>query len=234
MFSLTGIQRYGGAVLAVMLTGALRIALGSILTQDLPLFLFILPMTLACTSGGLGPGLVATGLSLLFGNSPDLTRELSLGFSGTVFSILFDRARKAIKAIIERPAVCCKTSSMPCQVGFPSTMCGRRRIVFINRAVADTLGSVSSQELPEPGFIRSVMHPDDWQPFLDHVKRFSAFGDGETGEFEFRCLTMATPGAGFMLATRCFAATKTAACGRSSAQQPTLRNVRMRKTTPGS
>src|SRR5262245_19433027 len=100
-FSLTAIQRYGVAILAVMFTAALRAALGSLLTQDLPLFLFILPITLACWSSGFGPGLLATALSLLFANPPDLARALSLGFTGTVLSILFDRDRKTIKAIIE-------------------------------------------------------------------------------------------------------------------------------------
>ena len=186
MFSLTGIQRYGVAVLAVMLTAALRIALGSILTQDLPLFLFILPITLACSSGGLGPGLLATGLSLLFVNPPDLTTALSLGFTGTVFSILFERARKAIKAIIEgQRFVQNVIDGLPSGVSIYDVR--QKRIVFINRAVADALGSVSGQELPEPGFIRSMMHPDDWQPFVDHIKGFSGLGKGETGEFEFRC-----------------------------------------------
>src|SRR2546422_9744746 len=140
MFSLTGIQRYGVAVLAVMLTAALRIALGSILTQDLPLFLFILPITLAGSSGGLGPGLLATGLSLLFVNPPDLTIALSLGFTGTVFSILFDRARKAIKAIIESQRFVQNVID-----GLPSgvSICDvrQKRIVLINQTVAEGHGS---------------------------------------------------------------------------------------------
>src|SRR5215468_8408306 len=101
MVSLTGIQRYGFAVLAVMLAAALRVVLGSILTQELPLFLFILPIILVCTSGGLGPGLLATGLSLLFANPSDLAGTLSLGLTGTAFSFLFDRRRKTIKAMVE-------------------------------------------------------------------------------------------------------------------------------------
>src|SRR5215813_8081669 len=101
MVSLTGIQRYGFAVLAVMLGAALRVALGSILTHELPLFLFILPIILVCASGGLGPGLLATGLSLLFANPSDLIGALSLGFTGTAFSVLFNRHRKTIKTMVE-------------------------------------------------------------------------------------------------------------------------------------
>jgi PAS domain S-box-containing protein len=186
MFSLTGIQRFGVAVLAVTLTAVFRIVLGSILPQDLPLFLFILSIAVACSVGGLGPGLLATGLSLLFLNSPDLTRVLGLGFTGTVFSILFDRARNAIKAVIEgQRYVQNVIDGLPSGVSIYDVR--QKKIIFINRAVAAALGSVSGQELPEPGFIRSMMHPDDWQSFVDHVKGFSGLGEGETGEFEFRC-----------------------------------------------
>ncbi len=150
MFSLTRTERYRLAVLAVMLTAVFRMALGSILTHDLPLFLFILPITLACSAGGLGPGLLATGLSLLFANPSDLTTALGLGFTGTVFSILSDKARKAIKAIIERQHFVQNViDGLPSGVSIYDVR--QKRIVFINRAVADALGSVSGQELPEPG-----------------------------------------------------------------------------------
>jgi PAS domain S-box-containing protein len=185
MFSLTRNQRYVVAVVAVMLTAVLRMALDSVLTHELPLFLFILPITLACLCGGLGPGLLATGLSLLFANPRDLAHALSLGLTGTVFSILVDGARKAFKAIIERERFAQNTID-----AVPSGICiydvQQRKIVFINRTVADALGSASAQELNEPGFIRSVMHPDDWRPFIDHVKGFGALGKDETAEFEFR------------------------------------------------
>ena len=185
MFSLTRNQRYVVAVVAVMLTAVIRMALDSVLTHELPLFLFILPITLACLCGGLGPGLLATGLSLLFANPRDLAHALSLGLTGTVFSILVDRARKAFQAIIERERFAQNTID-----AVPSGICiydvQQRKIVFINRTVADALGSASAQELNEPGFIRSVMHPDDWRPFIDHVKGFGALGKDETAEFEFR------------------------------------------------
>src|SRR5262245_33512324 len=186
MFSLTRTQRYVVAVVGVMLTAVLRMALDSVLTHDLPLFLFIFPILLACLLGGLGPGLLATGLSLLFVRPSDLTRALSLGLTGTAFSILVAGARKAFKAIIERERFAQNTID-----AVPGGICiydvRQSKIVFINRTVANALGSASGQELNEPGFIRSVMHPDDWRPFVDHVKGFGALGKDETAEFEFRC-----------------------------------------------
>src|SRR5262245_52323307 len=100
MFSLTQTQRYGIAILGVMLTAGLHIALSPVLRPDLAVFLFIFPITLACFCRGLGPGLLATGLSVLFLSPPDLAKALSLGITGTVISILFDRIRRAMKATI--------------------------------------------------------------------------------------------------------------------------------------
>src|SRR5712664_2363000 len=139
MFSLTRTERYRLAVLAVMLTAVFRMALGSILTHDLPLFLFILPITLACSAGGLGPGLLATGLSLLFVNPSDLTTKLTLGFTGIVFSVLFDKAGKAIKGIIETERFLRNMVD-----ALPTGICiydvRQKKIVFINRAVSEALG----------------------------------------------------------------------------------------------
>src|SRR5262249_5978995 len=63
----------------------------------------------------------------------------------------------------------------------------QKRIAFINRAIANALGAASNNEVAEPGFIRSAVHPDDWQPFVEYVKGFSSLGKDETREFEFRC-----------------------------------------------
>src|SRR5215831_4501534 len=186
MVSLSGIWRYGFAVLAVLVAAALRVALGSILTKELPLFLFILPITLVCLSVGLGPGLLATGLSLLFANPSDLTGALSLGLTGTAFSVLFNRHRKTIKTMVEgQRFVQNVVDALPSGVSIYDVR--QKRIAFINRPVADALGSVSGQEVVEPGFIRSLIHPDDWQPFVEHIKGLSSPGKGEPEEFEFRC-----------------------------------------------
>ena len=149
MVSLSGIQRYGFAVLAIVLAAALRVALGSILTQELPLFLFVLPITLVCSFGGLGPGLLATGLSLLFANPSDLAGALSLGFTGTVFSLLFNRCRKAIKAIVERERFVQNIiDALPSGVFIYDVR--QKRITFINRALADALGPVSTRKWLSP------------------------------------------------------------------------------------
>ena len=90
-------QRYGLAVAGVLLTVALRAALPVISGQDLPFLSFVVPITLACFYLGFGPGLLATVISLLFGNPPDWMSVLELGVIGAVFSIAFERARKAIQ-----------------------------------------------------------------------------------------------------------------------------------------
>jgi PAS domain S-box-containing protein len=185
MLSLTRTQRYALAVLGVIITASLRIALGSILQYNLPSLLFIIPITLTCAFGGMGPGLLATGLSLLFVNPRDLTTAFSLGVTGTAFSLLSRRARKAVTALSERERFE-KSIIDALPIGVSIYDVRQKKIVYINQAISDVLGSISSQELSEPGFIRSVMHPDDWHPFVDHVKGFSGLARNETAEFEFR------------------------------------------------
>src|SRR5215475_13879622 len=125
-----------------MFIAAIRITLGSLLKEELPLFLFTLPIIFVCSSGGLGPGLLATALSLLFANSSDLTGALSLGFTGLVFSLLFDRHRKAIKAMVEGDRFVQRViDKLPSGVSVYDIR--QKRITFINRAVADNLGSFS-------------------------------------------------------------------------------------------
>src|SRR5215475_12591083 len=132
-----------------MFIAAIRITLGSLLKEELPLFLFTLPIIFVCSSGGLGPGLLATALSLLFANPSDLTGALSLGFTGTVFSLLFDRHRKAIKAMAEGERfVQMVIDTLPSGVSIYDVR--QKRITFINRAVVEAFGSVSDQEVGEP------------------------------------------------------------------------------------
>src|SRR5262249_12776132 len=95
-----------------------------------------------------------------------------------------DRARKAIKALIDGQRFVQKVIDAS-----PSGICiydvPQKKTVLINRALADALGSLPDQEPPEAGLIR-VIHPDDWQPFLDHIKGFAGLRDDETTDFEFR------------------------------------------------
>jgi PAS domain S-box-containing protein len=115
MFSLTRTQRYGIAVLGVAATVVLRLALDPLLKEDVPLFLFTIPVIIASWSGGLGPGLLATVLSLLAGNylfmSPrgtiafagqiNFLRGTTFAFLGIAFSLLFDKIRKVVRTEFE-------------------------------------------------------------------------------------------------------------------------------------
>ena len=102
-----------------------------------------------------------------------------------MFSILFDRDLKAINTTIQRQQFVQNIID-----ALPSGVCiydvRQNKDVFINRAFAEALGSVPAKEPQKAGFIRSVMHPDDWQPFLDYVKKLSGLSDDEPAEFEFR------------------------------------------------
>src|SRR5215471_10338514 len=110
ILSLTRKQRYGIAVIGVLLAAILRSALDPVLGADLPLFIFVLPVIVAGWYGGLWPGLLATVLSLLIGDylfiSPrgeifrhedflSMQRVLSFVFIGILSSILCDKNRKA-------------------------------------------------------------------------------------------------------------------------------------------
>src|SRR5689334_4946118 len=101
ILSLTRTQRYSIAVLGVIVTALLRAALDPVLRTDLPLFLFVIPVILAGWYGGLGPGLLATFLSLVTGDylfmSPrgaillykglvNVERAAGFAFVGTLFS----------------------------------------------------------------------------------------------------------------------------------------------------
>jgi PAS domain S-box-containing protein len=112
ILSLTRTQRYGIAVLGVVLAAFLRAGLDPVLQTELPLFLFVIPVILAGWYGGLGPGLLATLLSLLTSDylfvsprgaillSKDyLSVERVAGFAlvGALFSILSERTRNTIK-----------------------------------------------------------------------------------------------------------------------------------------
>src|SRR5215813_3083828 len=98
MLSLSSKQRYGIAILSVIAAALLRALLEWLLKADLYLPFFIVPVMAAGWYGGLWPGLLATGLSLL----GDLHHEALLDtkrlpvfvFTGVVVSILCARARQ--------------------------------------------------------------------------------------------------------------------------------------------
>jgi PAS domain S-box-containing protein len=61
-----------------------------------------------------------------------------------------------------------------------------RRNVFVSRGIAATLGYSEKKDLKDGEFICSVMHPDDWQPFLAYLAGLANLPHGETAEFEYR------------------------------------------------
>jgi PAS domain S-box-containing protein len=113
LFSLTLAQRYGIALLGVFVATIIRWVLDPILDAQLPFFFYVFPLVIAAALGGLGPGLLATGLSLVIGDflfieprgslfvydTPgSLIQGLGMAFVGVAFSVVFDWSRKALKA----------------------------------------------------------------------------------------------------------------------------------------
>src|SRR5262245_27145963 len=109
-FSLTRMARYGVAVLSVAIAAALRLALDPILGDVAPFILFYLPVILTAWYGGLGPGLLATALSLLLGdylfiaprysilryeNHQDMVSLVLVGLYGATVSLLADKIGRA-------------------------------------------------------------------------------------------------------------------------------------------
>src|SRR5262245_39279222 len=62
----------------------------------------------------------------------------------------------------------------------------RRKNVFVNRSIAETLGYDPAQDAQGDEFIQSVMRPDDWRSFLSYLSRMALLRDDETSKFECR------------------------------------------------
>src|SRR5215831_13376297 len=99
-----------------------------------------------------------------------------------------------------------------------------RRNVFVNRGIAAMLGYSDETDVKKAEFIRSVMHPDDWQPWPIKKRQSSSTG----------CATAAASGVGFTAATRSLRGMKTERSGRPSAQRLILPSERIRKKRSGS
>src|SRR5262245_31560580 len=112
----TRTQRYGLAAIGVILTALMRAALDPMLGPNLPLFLFVIPILVSGWYGGLWPGMLATGLSMVAGDylfiPPrgtvfeyadllDVHRLLALAAIGTFFSVLCEKTREEIKSRFE-------------------------------------------------------------------------------------------------------------------------------------
>src|SRR5262249_8285543 len=113
LFSLTRRLQYGIDILTVGLTAVIKWVLDPFLGRELPFFFFVFPLVLTCWLGGLWPGLLATGLSLVLGecfiiqpggsvffhDTPaGLLQAVSFGLAGIAFSVVFDWNRRVVKA----------------------------------------------------------------------------------------------------------------------------------------
>src|SRR5499426_722210 len=111
--SFTRKARYGIAVSSVALAAVVRLALEPVFGYDLPLSIFAIAVIVASWCGGLGPGLLATALSVLVGDylfleprssifyysDPyNLNRVVFFVITGTSFSLLNTWLRNSIKA----------------------------------------------------------------------------------------------------------------------------------------
>jgi signal transduction histidine kinase len=106
-------RRYAFAVVAVLLVLLLRWSLQPFLGYQAPMLAFVLAALLAAWYGGLGPGLVATGLSLLAGvyffirptgsfwaeGPENIARLLLFAFIGVAISLLNGRLRSAEREV---------------------------------------------------------------------------------------------------------------------------------------
>src|SRR4051794_23022542 len=101
---------YALALVAVLIIWAARLALAPVLGTSAPLIAFVLAVTSAAYFGGLGPGLLATGLSVLLGTFSFVNGPLSFSQQLTLFlyvtvnafiSIVCDRLRRSLYAAAE-------------------------------------------------------------------------------------------------------------------------------------
>jgi PAS domain S-box-containing protein len=113
LFSLTRSQQYSIVILSCCAAAAIRQALDPFLGEDLPFLFFVFPLVISAAMGGLWPGLLATGISLVLGdflfieprrtffvfdNPAALTQGLAVAIMGLAFSVVFDWSHKALKA----------------------------------------------------------------------------------------------------------------------------------------
>jgi PAS domain S-box-containing protein len=118
-----------------------------------------------------------------------------------LFSILAERVRNAVKSQLEmirnlrkRKAACAEIErsqtflqeviDISPSITFIFDI-EKRRHVFVNRSAAAAL-DYSPEQMEADGFVYSVMHPDDWNSFLDYLRRLSELHDGETADFEYK------------------------------------------------
>src|SRR5262245_22765781 len=101
--------RYGIAALSVALAAVVRLALDPVFGNDAPLSIFVFAVLVASWFGGLGPGLLATVLSVLIGDylfleprysifyysdQYNLNRFVFFVITGTIVSLLNTRSEE--------------------------------------------------------------------------------------------------------------------------------------------
>jgi PAS domain S-box-containing protein len=62
----------------------------------------------------------------------------------------------------------------------------KRKTVFVSHSIAEALGYDPTQDEQREEFMKSVMHPDDYQSFLSHLSRMAGLRDDETSTLEYR------------------------------------------------
>src|SRR5262245_28030587 len=159
MASLSQTQRYGIAVVGVVVAAVFRLGLSASL-HDLPVLVFLFPIILASWCGGLGPGLLASGLSVVVGEYPFdgspsqlLMQALTMSCAGAAVSILFDRNRKTINVQQYAQDI---IDAMPGGVAIYD--CRQKKNVFMNRVIFAALGYPPGPDADEAGYLRSLMH----------------------------------------------------------------------------
>jgi PAS domain S-box-containing protein len=162
--------------------------------------MFIFAVIIAAWAGGLWPGLLATALSLLLGEylfiaprgwifqyEHPLSQEqvITLGFVGTAFSLLFDRIREGVKAEFEYLGTFHTLIEVSPDVIYIYDV-NQRKIVFVNRRVADAVGYDLWQVPQDAECVTPLIHPDDRLSYPDHIAQLASLHDDETTNFECR------------------------------------------------
>ena len=120
--------------------------------------------------------LIATIVSIVFGDSLSPIQVVSLAVSAGASILLLGRIRKDVtNRIIELSPGAIYIFDIR-----------RRTNTFVNRGLVDALGYDHTRTFENGEFMQSVMHPDDWPHFVEYLDRLAGLNHEETGEFEYR------------------------------------------------
>ena len=196
--------RYGVAVAATMAVLALRFVLLPFLGYDAPLLGFTIAVAVAGWYGGLGPALVATSLSLLFGvyfflpplnsfaieRSQDVTRALVFLLAGLVIAFLCDRLRSAERRARESHEAERKNAER-FRSTFEQAAVGMAHVSLqgewlrVNQRLCDIVGYTRNELLCRT--FQDIAHPEDMDANSENTRRVLA-GEIDTYSQEKRYL----------------------------------------------